>query len=357
MFFDFLLADYDINIDNLIRAVGAYTIEPSTKHLEQVTTEAEPNRQELFRRLNFGHKATPRLVKMRQDLLRASSQKSEYKKIDADFKHLFNSWFNRGFLLMQPIDWQTPDHILVKIIAYEAVHEIKNWIKLRQRLEPADRCCYAFFHPSMPDDPLVFVEVALTNNVPRKIDEILCDNRNEADPMKAKCAIFYSISNCHKGLAGISFGNFLIKQVAIHLQKELPQLQSFATISPAPGFNQWLQKQTEYDSIKRRLQQQVDHPLDLIEQKQLIGIAAKYYLQEKTPNNRPIDPVARFHLKNGATLNRINPMADLSDNGLKHSMGLMVNYYYDLSEVEINHELYVNQGEVVCHKKISQLLN
>jgi malonyl-CoA decarboxylase len=356
-FFNLLLADYDIDVDQLKRSVDAYALQPSGPNMNQLTSAAEPSRQELLRRLNFGHKATPKLVKMRENLLNAAQKQPELKKMDADFKHLFNSWFNRGFLIMQPIDWQTPAHILEKIIAYEAVHEIKNWRALRQRLEPADRRCYAFFHPSMIDDPLVFVEVALTHKVSSSINEILSDDREVLDPIQAKCAIFYSISNCHEGLAGISFGNFLIKQVATRLQKDLPQLQDFSTISPAPAFSQWLQQQAEHEFLIKKLLQQVEQPLDLTNQNQLICLAAEYYLLEKTAGKKPIDPVARFHLKNGATLHRINPVADLSENGLKQSMGLMVNYHYDLSTVERNHERYVNQHEVICHKQISQLLN
>ena len=229
-------------------ALDKYESKPNAYNLVRLTSVSEPRRQELFRRINLASNGTRRLVKMREHLLGAMRDNPKFKRIDTDFHHLFNAWFNRGFLVMEPLDWTTPANILEKIIAYEAVHEIESWRELRRRLELADRYCYGFFHPSMGDDPLVFVEVALTDQIPRGIGEILQQDRDSDLPENSSCAIFYSISNCHRGLAGVSFGNFLIKQVATSMKQRFPQLKTFSTISPAPGFRNWLVSAAENDA-------------------------------------------------------------------------------------------------------------
>ena len=243
-FFCMLQVDYDIDAGEIKTAAEDYERNPDVENLLRVTEAAEPRRQELLRRINLAMDGTERLVKMREHLLGFIREKAELKKIDTDFYHLFNAWFNRGFLMMQPIDWTTPAHILEKIIAYESVHEIKNWAELRRRLQPADRYCYAFFHPSMEDEPLVFVEVALTSEIPRGIGEILQRDTETVQPANLSCAIFYSISTCHTGLSGVSFGNFLIKQVATSLKQRFPDLKTFSTISPVPGFGCWLARRS-----------------------------------------------------------------------------------------------------------------
>ena len=284
-------------------------------------------------------------------------EKPELKKIDTDFHHLFNAWFNRGFLLMQPIDWTTPAHILEKIIAYEAVHEIKNWAELRSRLEPSDRYCYGFFHPSMIDEPLVFVEVALTEDIPRGIGEILHREADSVDPENATCAIFYSISTCHTGLSGVSFGNFLIKQVATSLQMRFPQLKTFSTIPPAPGFRKWLEQQAEESTDIAGLISDFYTEADDEAKTRLEKLAASYFLEQKTERDQPLDPVARFHLKNGAILERINILGDPSENGMKQSFGTMVNYVYNLSKVEENHEEYVRNNQVISSGQVKKSLS
>ncbi|MDH3636397.1 MAG: malonyl-CoA decarboxylase [Gammaproteobacteria bacterium] len=366
-FFDVLLVDYDIDPAEIRAAVEAYELNPDAKNLVRVTAAAEPRRQELLRRINLALGGTRRLVKMREHLLTAMRDKPELKKIDTDFYHLFNAWFNRGFLLTEPLDWTTPAHILEKIIAYEAVHEIERWSELRSRLEPEDRYCYGFFHPSMEDEPLVFVEVALTDHIPRGIGEILRREPTGESPENLTCAIFYSISNCHRGLAGVSFGNFLIKQVATSLKLRFPQLKTFATISPVTGFRRWLDLQAEenndiasllthfdaeaYEGKQNELDKLATHYFVELEK-----LAAHYFLIEKNGRNEPLDPVARFHLKNGAMLERINILGNPSDKGMERSLGTMVNYVYDLSRVEENHEEYVRNHKIICSSQVKKLL-
>ena len=294
---------------------------------------------------------------MREHLLNAIRQQPELKRIDVDFHHLFTAWFNRGFLLMEPIDWTTPAHILEKIIAYEAVHEIENWAELRRRLEPADRYCYGFFHPSMEDEPLVFVEVALTEEVPRGIAQILHRDAESLLPANPTCAIFYSISNCHKGLAGISFGNFLIKQVASSLKLRFPQLKNFSTISPSPGFRRWLEQEAEQRADLDELLGQISNDMDDSTRTALEKQVARYYLEARNERGEPVDAVARFHLKNGAILDRINILGNTTDASMQNAFGTMVNYGYDLSKVEDNHEAYVHNNQVVASAAVKKALS
>jgi malonyl-CoA decarboxylase len=293
---------------------------------------------------------------MREHLLTAMREYPQFKRIDTDFHHLFNAWFNRGFLVMEPLDWTTPAHILEKIIAYEAVHEIESWSELRRRLEPADRYCYGFFHPSMGDDPLVFVEVALTDHIPSSIGEILQREDDTELPENASCAIFYSISNCHRGLAGVSFGNFLIKQVATSMKQRFPQLKTFSTISPAPGFRNWLDSTAAQDKEQTGIASEFSADASEEDCDKLEKIAAQYFLQQKNDRGEPLDPVARFHLKNGAILERINILGNPSAKGMKDSLGTMVNYVYDLSKVEHNHENYVRNDKVICSSQVKKLI-
>ena len=348
-FFRFLNDELDLDTESLKPLAAKYAAERSVANLRALTFAAEPRRQELFRRLNLIPGGTSRLVRMREDLLTLGRQDPALLCADVDFRHLFSSWFNRGFLSMQPVDWTTPAHILEKIIAYEAVHEIQSWNELRRRLEPADRYCFAFFHPAMEDEPLVFVEVALTTEMPASIGDILLGDREVINPDEATCAVFYSISNCHRGLAGISFGNFLIKQVAMRLQQAFPDLKSFVTISPAPGFRHWLESRNDEAANSLLKNPEPDRA-------SLLAEAARYYLEAKTSNGSPVDPVARFHLKNGAKLDRLNHDADPSDKGRQQALGLMVNYVYDLSKVEENHENYMRNHKVVCSSRVRKLL-
>ena len=329
----------------------------------------EPPRQELFRRLNLAPGGTSALVQMRQDLVEHGGKAPELASVDDDLVHLLYSWFNRGFLMMQRISWSSPADILERIIRYEAVHMIQGWDDLRRRLQPPDRRCYAFFHPSLVDEPLIFVEVALAKEIPSSIQTILADDRQVIPAEEATTAIFYSISNCQPGLRGISFGNFLIKQVVEDLSSDLPSLKTFVTLSPAPGFNSWLKRvaknphEADLEGIDTAAMARLDDPdwhreLAFAERlrPQLIGLAATYYLKAKTKNGQPLDPVARFHLGNGARLERLNWLGDTSPKGLQEAAGLMVNYLYDLNTIEANHEAYANQSAVAASPSVERQL-
>ncbi len=364
-FFQTLESDYNADANAVRTAFSAYDKNSSSQNLSVLFEAVEPPRQELLRRLNRAPNATFKLVCMRADLLDLLQDHPELKAIDNDFTHLLSSWFNRGFLVMQSIDWSTPASILEKIIRYEAVHEIKDWDELRNRLEPENRRCFAFFHPAIVDEPLIFVEVALTEGIPNKISDIL--HQQSAQQIKADTATFYSISNCQPGLRDVSFGNFLIKQVVQELRTTLPNLNQFVTISPIPTFYPWLKKSNNtgittdaialFDNILN------DDHLEASNQKvadqlksNVQRLAAKYLLDVKDKNKKyPADPVARFHLGNGAILHRINTYADMSEKARRQSLGVMVNYLYDLNSIEMNHENYVSNGAVNCSEIIKKI--
>lgn len=363
-FFAALTEDYDPDPATLTEAARRYADERSSATLAALAAAAEPRRQELFRRLNLAPGGTRRLVAMRRDLLGLLRAEPEFARIDADFRHLLGSWFNRGFLTMRHIDWNTPAAILEKIIAYEAVHEIDSWDELRRRVEPGDRRCFAFFHPSMPDEPLVFVEVALTRETPGSIQAVLDPERARVAPGEAKTAVFYSISNCQDGLRGVSFGAFLIKQVAADLARELPKLETFVTLSPVPGFAAWLEAEAKTDPdlpaaralAKTQSADWAGDPKKAEALKaMLLPLAAQYFLDAKRKDGQPPDPVARFHLGNGAQLQDIHWLGDRSAKGLAQSFGIMVNYLYDLDAIEENHEAYAAEGRVTASRKLRNL--
>lgn len=296
----------------------------------------------LINMLNLAPEGTRRLLAMRSDLLRAPVGDKGLKALDAEFEDAFEAWFNAGFLEMRAIGWDTPAVVLEKIIQYEAVHSIAGWDDLRSRVEPVDRRCYGFFHPQMPDEPLIFVEVALTGALPSAIGQILSEKRHVVDPRKASSAIFYSISNCQDGLRGIPFGNFLIKRVVGLLKEELPQLKTFATLSPLPGFAAWLKAE-------------LGEGAKLPGAGQLRAHAAQYLVVARSAKGAVIDSVARFHLGNGARLEAIHAGADPSPNGLRQSHGVMVNYVYDLDEIEANHFQLAEMGIVPASKAVLSL--
>ena len=337
-YFTALRAEFDVDLEAVVAAaMAAKSGGADTWKALQLATE--PPRQELFRRLNTAPRATARLVEVRRKLLEALKHDPNLGPIDSDLRHLLRSWFNRGFLVPARIDWTTPANILEKIIAYEAVHAIDDWDALRQRLAPPDRRCFAFFHPGMPDEPLIFVEVALTRGLAASIQDLLAVERDVLSPTEADTAIFYSISNCQAGLAGISFGAFLIKQVAADLAAELPNLRAFSTLSPVPGLARWAAREG------RGSRQDV------------IPLAAEYLVEAKTPGGLPLDPVARFHLGNGAELHRINADADLSQKGAAQSFGVMVNYLYELDRIEARHEAFAGKGDVAVARPIRTILS
>lgn len=363
-FFFHILNNYDLDSDAIIEAAEAYKLSKSDEDFLKLSKELEPKTRQLLRRVNQTPGATYKLVKMREELLSFLKAQPRFKSIDANFEYLFSSWFNRGFLNLQPIDWNTPANILEKIIEYEAVHTINDWDDLRRRLQPEDRRCFAFFHPVMPDEPLIFVEVALTNEIPESVNSLLAENRDAIAPNEFNTAVFYSISNCQKGLKGISFGNFLIKQVVNDLSQEFPGLKNFVTLSPIPGFMRWLEKQDE--NLPRDIAIQIESLLsepdmtstpETLEdmEKPLRVLLAKYMVEGKNKDGWPVDPVARFHLGNGASLMRFNWMADITKNGLKQSACMMVNYKYDLETVEDNHESYVHEKVINTSREIKLL--
>ncbi len=346
-FFDYLNTHLDLDPLQLAELAQTYAQNPTPETYQILTQAAEPRRQELLRRLNQPAGATQSLVAMRTDLLRFVKSKPELARTDQDFVHLLRSWFNRGFLVLEQINWSTPATILDKIVAYEAVHQIDDFEALRRRLAPPDRRCFAFFHPSMPAEPLIFVEVALTTGVPGSIADLLSEDRDPITAEVATTATFYSISNCQKGLAGISFGNLLIKQVVTELSQEFPHLATFITLSPIPGFVSWLTSQEANGEVGA---------VDELSDEVISGLVARYLMTAKTQDGRVRDPVARFHLGNGAEVHKIHLRADLSENGMQQSRGTMVNYHYDLDRSEQNHEAFASRGEIAASHEVEALL-
>jgi malonyl-CoA decarboxylase len=356
------------DLDRIDAAVETYLKDKSASAAQRLHGAAEARRQELIRRLNLAPGGIEVLVEMRELLLKHQAEHADFALVDADFAHLFSSWFNRGFLVLRRIDWSTPANILEKIIRYEAVHTIRDWDDLRRRLEPTDRRCFAFFHPQLTDDPLIFVEVALTREAPSAIANLLTEARTPIAANEATTAVFYSISNCQEGLRGISFGNFLIKQVVDELRRDLPRLEGFITLSPAPGFAGWLGRERRAEDASPALVEEDvgalraldeedwhDRPADDL-RKALLAAAAYYFLKARTAKGKPVDPVARFHLGNGARLERLNFLGDLSPRALEQAHGLMVNYSYRLEDIEKNHELFVSKGQVAAAPEVRRLL-
>ena len=339
-FFENLKTKYDINPEVLLQTSNVYSKNKTQKNLELISQAAEPQWVELFKRLNTVSEGTLKLVRLRERIKSLKQENSSLEFFDRSLLKLFKHWFNPSFLMLESIDWSTPANILEKIIAYEAVHEINSWDDLRARLAPDDRRCFAFFHPLMPNEPLIFVEVALSNKIPSTINEIITLDRNVTLNQDINTAVFYSISNCQEGLSGISFGNFLIKQVAHKLKQENDNLDKFVTLSPAPGFVQWLKDKS--------INEEADED-------KLLKQALIYLTDSDREDGSPNDPVAKFHLGNGAILERINLNADLSSKGLIQSKGVMINYLYNLDILEENHELFFKTKEVKQSDAIKSL--
>ncbi len=364
-FFDQLAEEFSPDPEAVGRAAEAYRDDPSPRNLIKLQETVEAPRQELFRRLNAAPGGTLTLVQMRRRLLVGLKNHPQWAGNDADLSHLLSSWFNRGFLTLQRIDWRTSAVVLEKLIQYEAVHQIQGWDDLRRRLQ-ADRRCYAFFHPALPEEPVIFIEVALTRGVSAKAQALLDPASPITDLTRAGCAIFYSITNCQEGLRGISFGNFLIKQVAEDLGREFPRVKTFATLSPIPGFRKWLasdaarlsgEAQAKVAPLLERMGDPRwldDKDLTAALQQPLTQLCA-YYLLRAKQGEEPLDPVSRFHLSNGARMDRINWMGDTSEAGMFRSAGLMVNYVYRLADVERNHEAYVKEHKVIASSRLESL--
>jgi len=382
-FFTMLAEQFNIDAEQLTKAAQSFAADPNARNYIRLQKISESPRQELLRRLNRAPGGTAAVVEMRRDLLTLLNKKPELMGLDYDMRHLLSSWFNPGFLKMHRVDWKSPAEILEKIIAHEAVHAIDGWDDLRRRLQP-DRRCFAFFHPQLPDEPLIFVEVALLPEIPVTIMPLVDKKSTPVEQTNQfKVAAFYSISNCESGLRGVSMGNFLIKRVAEQLQAEFPGLKIFVTLSPIPGLMEWITAGAHLgdlpssDKIKPAVRKARDDALELlrlngsnwmdklgkawhpdqcsVREKAAFMALTGIYLTTVTPS-RDGNPVAKFHLGNGAKLHQINWAGDLSKNGLRQSAGLMVNYLYDLSSVEENHERFVN-GEMIYSRSVSKLMN
>ncbi|MFZ3358154.1 MAG: malonyl-CoA decarboxylase [Xanthobacteraceae bacterium] len=369
-FFESLATTFGHDRGRIDEAIATWRQSPSDATASDLHIASEPRRLELFRRLNLAPGGTAALVHMREQLLDAMDhRRDDLAVIDNDFVHLFTSWFNRGFLVLRRIDWSTSAAILEKIIRYEAVHEIKDWDDLRRRIDPPDRRCYAFFHPALVDEPLIFVEVALTREIASAIGPILSGRRDPVEPQRATTAVFYSITNCQRGLAGVSFGHFLIKQVVEEVSREVPRVGTFVTLSPAPNFAEWLKRErgnpasVALDDHDRDALAALDNddwwrsPSVAEEVREpFLRAAAWYYMRARNGRGLPVDSVARFHLGNGARLERLDWLADTSERALKQSCGLMVNYLYDLDYIERNHEAYAQQRAIVASSAVTRLV-
>ncbi|TEA69452.1 malonyl-CoA decarboxylase [Allopusillimonas ginsengisoli] len=365
-FFLKLAEGFGVATDKFQEAMLGYQQSPSDEMLLRLYKATEPRRQELIRRMNYSSGGTHRLIKMRETLLSFIDEHPELAAVDSDFLHLFISWFNPGFLEMRPMDWSTPANILERLIKYEAVHAIQDWNDLRNRLDPADRRCFGFFHPQLAEEPLIFVEVALTTDIPTSIQKLLHAERTPTQASHATTAVFYSISNTQKGLAGVPFGSFLLKQVIEYLQHQVPNLNTFVTLSPVPGFARWLDKERA-DAQSELLTEAIREPLNRLEaadwhtdkekaasvRTALLESARAYFLLARSSRGTVVDPVARFHLRNGAELHHLNFLGDISEKGLRQSCGLMVNYLYRPSDIERNHEAFVERSEIVVSRAVT----
>ena len=374
-FFDYLAHELSPDPHAVLQAAQAYAAKPGVATLQVLTQVAEPPRQELFRRLNRMPGGTSAVLRLRRALMRMLRERPDLAVIEADLLHLLTSWFNPGFLRMKRVDWNSPAQLLEKIILHEAVHAIDGWDDLRRRLQP-DRRCFAFFHPQLPDEPLIFVEVALLPEMPGAIAPLIDKASTPLPPDRFRVAAFYSISNCEPGLRGVSLGNFLIKTVATQLQRELPRLRTFCTLSPIPGFAAWLLAEPEFtqlpglkksavaelDAARKllmtlckgdlaRLQGAAAHEQMGPEHDAALQLLCGAYLAYLSPLPGG-DAVARFHLDNGARLERLNPRGNVSTKGLRQSFGMMVNYLYDLNKVEASHAKF-RQGEVARSRAIT----
>ena len=342
----------------------------------------EPGRMKLLTQFNGLPEGVKFLVDLRADLRKLTGKGAAFRVLDGDLRQLLTSWFDVGFLELRRIKWDSPASLLEKLIAYEAVHEIRSWDDLKNRLD-SDRRCFAFFHPRMPDEPLIFVEVALVNGLAGNVQELLDEDAPVIDPADADTAIFYSISNAQKGLAGISFGGFLIKRVVDVLKSEFHGLKTFSTLSPIPGFRSWLDKgikdgnlllnEVETTSLREAagLATEVTNPLKVILEASnwlddetlsnalqpiLIRLCTRYLLKEKGRNGRALDPVAHFHLTNGALVERLCWKGDASEAGISLSYGLMVNYLYSHDKIEQNHEVYTGDMKIQASASVNRLL-
>lgn len=365
-FFQFLENDLAADAQSVQNAINKFQEQQTQDSIQAIHKASESQRLELFRALNMAAMGTQSLIAMREDILDVLRENPGFRAVDDDLLYLFRAWFNRGFLDIRRIDWETPAVVLEKLIEYESVHEIMGWPDLRRRLQE-DRRCFGFFHPVMPYEPLIFVEVALTNEISSNVSELLQEEVNEASPASYNTAIFYSINNCLEGLRGVSFGNLLIKQVVDKLEREISSIKTYSTLSPIPNFSAWLKSEVPQLELQALTENSKEHIRGLLinptvekmqdpELKDTLLSLCAYYLLKVKSRDKPTCPVARFHLGNGATLAKINWLADESENGMTQSVGMMVNYIYDKNTLAHNHERYEQDNSVVCSADVKQLL-
>ena len=365
VFFRKINEKYKPSYEEVDDAVKLYAQSRNEKSLSKLFVAAEGKRRELFRRMNIAPNGTAIIVKMREDLLSLIEKNKELVYLDSDLIHLFKAWFNPGFLNLEKITWETKALILEKIIKYERVHLMKDMNDLKRRLGE-DRRFFSFFHPALEDEPVIFVQVALTKGLGKSIQEIMKPSSDIEK--KYDTATFYSISNCQEGLTRVTLGNFLIKRVIFEIQEELPNIKKFGTLSPIPGFAEWLNYCNE-NKIKNILGEsnstlsflklpnfKVGDSRIITYKEKIIRLVAHYLINEKDLNGFPVGDVTRFHLRNGATINDIVINADISETGFKRSFGVMVNYLYELSDIEKNHEDFVNDKKVIYSKELRKFL-
>ncbi len=369
VFFNYLLEAFRADADKLAAAIANYQLDPNPLNVQKLNAASAPNRRALFEIFNMTPGGTARLVQMRADLLGLLREHKALKAVDSDLQVLFSAWFNRGFLSLERISWETPAFVLERLMNYEAVHKISGWDDLRKRVSTGRRC-YAFFHPALPHEPIIFVQVALVDQMSSSVDDIIRSETPPIDETDANTAIFYSISNCQLGLRGIAFGDLLIKQVVEQISADLPQIKTFATLSPVPGFGKWLATAEGASDLPQlsapeqellellRREGEVTWPSDAVQCEQMEPLLKRlcaHYMVSAKSGGQPLDPVSRFHLRNGARLDRVNWLGDRSAKGLAESHGLLVNYVYDTQVVTRNHERYVYEDAVICSDSVLQL--
>ena len=366
LFFKKINEKYKPNFTKVNEAIDIYKNTQNEKTLSDLFKTSEGNRRELFRRMNMAPNGTSIIVALREDLLKVLKNNNELRALDNDLRHLFKGWFNPGFLKLEKITWDTKAAILEKIIKYERVHHIKDMSELKRRLNE-DRRFFSYFHPALEDEPIIFVQVALTKGLGKSIQELM--KPSNGDHKNYDTATFYSISNCQDGLSRVTLGNFLIKRVVYEIQEELPHIKNFGTLSPIPGLVEWF-SYLEENKIKNILGDLTDQNLSFLKSKDLkigdnriiknknalIKLVTHYIVNEKNEKGLPINDVSRFHLGNGAIVNDIVINANVSDAGFKRSFGVMVNYLYELRDIEKNHEDYINDKKVIIAEKLKKYL-
>ncbi len=366
LFFQKINEKYKPNHTKVAEAIETYQKTQNDKNLYKLFITSEGKRRELFKRMNMAPNGISTIVSLREDLLKILDEHKDLKPLDDDLRELFKSWFNPGFLKLAKITWDTKAAVLEKIMKYERVHEIKDMDELKRRLGE-DRRFFSYFHPALEDEPIIFVQVALTNGLGKSIQEIT-KPRTEGDK-KYDSATFYSISNCQEGLSRVTLGNFLIKRVVFEIQEELPNIKNFGTLSPIPGFRDWF-SYLEDSKIKNILGNislenisflkspdlKPGDPRILSNKDALLKLVAHYLMNEKNNKKLPINDVCRFHLGNGAIIDDIIINANVSEVGLNRSFGVMVNYLYELKNIEKNHEDYINNKKIIVSDKVKKLI-